>query len=810
MLGNSFRSRRINTGASLRSDSEDNQEDVASAMKKEHASPACMRIRGLFNYLSVHRTSLLVSGLVFLVVMAAGLLTAELYLSQWEQDDFRDAQDLANETADYFVNALEYKAMMPLFSLAQFATEIPLFRDLPDLIGPSLGNNSLPFIPPAPGQELSHRNLTGSPCSDPTNIQRYNEIASTIKANAKMPRVLLQLYFHPQAVVCFVHPRVYTHPERPDVIMNATAQLGLDMLQDVKLRYHAEKTLRSDNLVIAGPITLRHCIDHGSCHNAVKKAIVLRLAVPMPGRPIVLPTTGEEVDRWGMVVATIDWLQVVKESGMYQRFHSSGREFLLTRNERLYGTEAESTALARSPGFQNVAAPTYRTVALTVATDISEWHITVQYPSRQSSIRAWMIPCVILLSLVVTGLVFTVLVQKQDMLAQTRIQEARVETERKMTAYFAHELRNPLSAIESALLVMPFDDPVEIKELTQGMKSCTGFMGRILNNLCDVRQLEEGKMEFYSCPFELNQVIMETHSMLAPKVPKGVDFKYVVDVDPNKNTVSGDFHRILQVLNNVTSNALKYCLSGSVVLSVCWDEESGRVRFECKDTGPGIPIEDQAHLFERFVRRGGAPGSGLGLCICKQIVDALEGDIYFESDPRVKQGTTCVILLPLVSCTSTSVATQSKGTEHAPPIIEPEMIEEEISILLVDDIMMNRLMLTKRLRKGVMPNAKIIEAATGEAAVELVESGDHQFQLVIVDQYMESAGGVMLGTDTVIALRRMGLKCMIIGCSGNDIEKEFEAAGADGCWSKPMPSNSVMLQEIREGLDLSARTQTTS
>jgi signal transduction histidine kinase len=95
--------------------------------------------------------------------------------------------------------------------------------------------------------------------------------------------------------------------------------------------------------------------------------------------------------------------------------------------------------------------------------------------------------------------VHTILVQEQihtDLLGKTSAQEARVETERNMTAYFAHELRNPLGAIDSALVAMPDELPKPAKDLLKGMELCSTFMSSIMNNLLDVQRMEEGKMTF--------------------------------------------------------------------------------------------------------------------------------------------------------------------------------------------------------------------------------------------------------------------------------------------------------------------------
>ena len=216
------------------------------------------------------------------------------------------------------------------------------------------------------------------------------------------------------------------------------------------------------------------------------------------------------------------------------------------------------------------------------------------------------------------------------------------------------------------------------------------------------------------------------------------------------------------------------------------------VRFECADTGPGILNKDQSELFQRYVQRGGAPGTGLGLAIAKHLVDLAEGYIGFESDPTVKPGTTCIVEMPLRLCD------QPETLEEAPDDTMGGNIEEEITFLIIDDIKMIRTMFRRRIKKGIAPNAIITEASTGEEALEICK--ERTFDIIIVDQHMQEAGGVMLGTDTVVAMRRHKIESIIIGCSGNDIEEEFMEAGSDWVMGKPTPSNSIIQQHLRQFL----------
>lgn len=230
------------------------------------------------------------------------------------------------------------------------------------------------------------------------------------------------------------------------------------------------------------------------------------------------------------------------------------------------------------------------------------------------------------------------------------------------------------------------------------------------------------------------------------------------------------------------------------------DPTPSRIRFECVDTGPGILKSNQKELFKKFVQRGGAPGTGLGLAISKHLVDLMGGEIFYESDPTIKPGSTCVVLLPLPPChvpPKSRKSNEAKDANKQQKVAEEkdQPIEDEISFLIVDDIKMNRMMLKRRFQKGVAPNCSITEVPTGEKALEILETGS--FDVIIVDQYMEDAGGMLLGTDTILAMRRQKIKSLIIGCSGNDIEKDFLEAGADYCWQKPLPSNATIIRQLR-------------
>ena len=185
------------------------------------------------------------------------------------------------------------------------------------------------------------------------------------------------------------------------------------------------------------------------------------------------------------------------------------------------------------------------------------------------------------------------------------------------------------------------------RELLDGMKLSVSLMTSIMSNLLDSRKLQEGMMELRNQPMSLSKLLDDCHSMMLPLVKPGVQFINENSTPlPKHDWVVGDYYRIQQVMTNMLTNAIKYTLKGEIRLRAFWTTHR-QVQIEIIDSGPGIPLEVQPKLFERFVQRGGAPGHGLGLPISKSLVEIMGGTIRFDSDPSVKPGTTCVVVLPL-------------------------------------------------------------------------------------------------------------------------------------------------------------------
>jgi len=785
-------------------------QEGAGLSKNERAGHGtCVRP---FAFMRKYPTILLVSLLIFVTLAVVGVVCCHLSFESLEDEADKQALEEAKVSGDKLSSALDM-AIVPLFSMAQFATELSDFKNLPQEIGEP--NEPLPFLLNSDGSPSAFRNMTGV-CDQPDLIQRYAEIVSTIKKNLKMEGILQNLQLLPQGVLCISHGSI-----------DMSKTVGFDILHDPTYGKGARASISQEKITLAGPLKLEtSCPECGYF-------FVARFPVLSETHEIVV--NGNAVKRWGVVSALYNWEELLKQSNIND-IKARGYEFQLTRVDG----EGDTIVLAESEGFGSKE----KEVLHGLKINEEEWGVTVQYNPGYHTRKAALIAISIVGPFLLACLILTVLVQKQihtAMLGEALAQKAKVNVERNIVAYFAHgtfisfhavllvievsltfiastELRNPLQAISCALESMPDNLPADAHELVSGMQLCSDFMSSIMNNLLDVRKIEEGKMVLHSDSLSLASLLQDVCKMTLPSVRSGVELKVLTETK-GQDCVYGDIHRLQQVLTNLVTNAIKYTTSGSITLYAGW--EGDNVRLECIDTGPGIPKEEQTALFERFVMRGGAPGSGLGLaskfianttmhlpCQCllfslifscllvvaKQVVDFMGGSIHFESDPTVKPGTSCIVLLPLVPTLEAlpSEPTAAKQEEDGP-------IDEPFSILIIDDINMNRVMLKKRILKSIAPNSTVSEASTGEEAITRCES--ESFDVLIVDQYMESAGGVLLGTDVIEAMRRSGITSFIIGCSGNDLDSKFISAGADLVWGKPCPCNKEIKEQFRFALE---------
>ena len=222
------------------------------------------------------------------------------------------------------------RALLPLFSISQFVAELQIFDDLPTKIGPGGQPGSAPFLPPyTPGGPVNKRNVTGI-CDDPATIARFNEIAATIKANANMEGILVNIQIDPYGVVCMPYPLNNTEDFPKGVYLDSTGVIGFDTLADPIDRPVAEATLRTDQVVVEGPISLVQC---PTCDPVVRQAFIARLNIKSEKHS--MEVNGKTYNSWGFAAVVINWQALVDRGGIYKSFSDEGFGFLLTRTDRI-------------------------------------------------------------------------------------------------------------------------------------------------------------------------------------------------------------------------------------------------------------------------------------------------------------------------------------------------------------------------------------------------------------------------------------------------------------------------------------------
>jgi PAS domain S-box-containing protein len=227
---------------------------------------------------------------------------------------------------------------------------------------------------------------------------------------------------------------------------------------------------------------------------------------------------------------------------------------------------------------------------------------------------------------------------------------AAVQARDDMMAVVSHDLGNPLSAIRIGTTLLlrtlphePAASDASTRRQVEFIRQSAQQMENLVNDLLDVKRLEAGTLTVDPVPVDVQDIMRAVLELFTP-IAEDRGIELTATCEPGLAGVAGDYRRVVQVLSNLVGNALKFTQSGAVTVSA--RNGGSVVLFAVADTGPGIPPEDAAHVFERFwqARREGRKGLGLGLAIARGIVEAHGGRIWVESE--VGAGSTFLFTLP--------------------------------------------------------------------------------------------------------------------------------------------------------------------
>ncbi len=231
---------------------------------------------------------------------------------------------------------------------------------------------------------------------------------------------------------------------------------------------------------------------------------------------------------------------------------------------------------------------------------------------------------------------------------------ANLEAERRLArlqddfiAMVSHDLKTPLGFIKGYTTTLlrkdtDWDKETQLEFLTI-IDEEADRLSEMIENLLDSYKLKSGTIHMDLSEINLSVFFQSVLGHISTQEP---NLEIEVEIEPSELVVYADHKWMVQVINNLVNNASKYAPNSHLTIRAYYKPEG--VKIEFKDTGPGIPSNSLQHIFKRFYRvperSAGVRGTGLGLFICKQIIDSHQGEIWVESE--LEKGTTFHILLP--------------------------------------------------------------------------------------------------------------------------------------------------------------------
>ncbi|MEY3468067.1 MAG: Sensory/regulatory protein RpfC [Pseudomonadota bacterium] len=366
----------------------------------------------------------------------------------------------------------------------------------------------------------------------------------------------------------------------------------------------------------------------------------------------------------------------------------------------------------------------------------------------------------------------------------------RVSAARELfIATVSHELRTPMNAILgfNRLLMQQVQDKPDALKILQHTQQSADHLLTVINDVLDFSQLQAGSISIHPENFVLQDTIDSATGLFLQRLKSTqLDFQCTVDADVPQ-WVRTDRHRLMQILVNLLGNAIKFTHQGFVHMRVT--QKDGGVMFSIKDSGIGIALELQSHIFERFSQgeevQARFGGNGLGLSISKRLVELMGGKIGFESQQG--HGAHFWFYLPLQAQAPQSVA------NVAPADLDVNT-ELAYRFLVVDDHPINRL-LARQILQRHWKNSAVVEADNGINA--LTELKANRFDLVLMDMVMPEMDGIEATQRLRQELQGDAANIPVLGLTANvnpnDLER-FAKAGVDDTVLKPFEQDKLCAQ----------------
>ncbi|WP_158219655.1 ATP-binding protein [Ideonella sp. A 288] len=360
----------------------------------------------------------------------------------------------------------------------------------------------------------------------------------------------------------------------------------------------------------------------------------------------------------------------------------------------------------------------------------------------------------------------------------------------RFLANMSHEIRTPMNGVLGmAELLQGTRLDADQSRFVGAIASAARSLHALLGDILDLAKIEEGKVEIERIDFEPARVladIVEVYRGLA--AARGTVLVTQLDVHTVSH-VRGDPTRFRQVVTNLLGNAIKFTDQGTITLSSQGidgpaDDARPWLRVQVRDTGVGIAPEALPNLFQRFTQADASTtrkfgGSGLGLVICKHLVELMGGTIHVDSRPG--SGSTFRFDLPFDAATGPAALPESEPKAIGRPV-------REASILVAEDNQINQQVVCAMLERQGM---KVTLVEDGARALAVIQQ--QRFDLVLMDCQMPVMDGYE-ATRLIRAAQRGGPRTPIIALTANAMAQDRQRcadAGMDGYVTKPITAAAL-------------------